>query len=232
MDELTLEVNTRNRDPRAACVLLVDVSGSMSGEPIRELESGFAQFTQDIKDDPLARKRAEVAVVTFGSEANLLVPFQEGRDLEPAQFSINGSTNMAAGINMALDEIEARKRQYREAGLEYFRPWIFLLTDGGPDRGPAFEAAVQRLRAVEGQRGVTVFSVGVGSQADFDTLSRLSQERPPLALKGLQFAEMFSWLSNSMKAVSSSNNSGGDDTDLQSHTEQIPLAPPGWGTVI
>lgn len=231
IDDLILPVNPSNRDPRAACVLVVDVSGSMAGEPISALERGFAQFSDEIKEDPLARKRAEIAVVTFGSNAELLVPFQEGRYLEPARFQVNGSTNMGAGINLALDEVEARKQQYREADIEYFRPWIFLLTDGSPDRGSVFDSAVARLNEAERQRGVTVFAVGVGHAANFETLRTLSSDRDPLKLEGLKFAEMFSWLSNSMKAVSGSNNSGADESDLQAVTEQIQLAPPGWGAV-
>jgi len=163
--------------------------------------------------------------------AKLAVPFQEGRDLEPAKFDIDGSTNMGAGINMALDEIESRKQQYRAAGLEYFRPWLFLLTDGSPDAGSEFERAVVRLNAAESKSGVTVFAVGVGNSVNFETLTRLSKQRRPLKLDGLNFRDMFQWLSNSMSAVSNSNNSGADESDLQSLTEQIQLAPPGWGAV-
>lgn len=230
-DDLVLDVNTRNRDPRAACVLVVDVSGSMAGAPIAALERGFAQFTDEIKEDPLARKRTEVAVVTFGHDAKLLVPFQEGRDLVPVHFVIDGSTNMGAGINLALDEIEERKQEYRDAGLEYFRPWVFLLTDGNPDPGMEFDNAAIRLNAAEASHGVTVFAVGVGNGVNFDKLRLLSKDRGPLSLDGLKFAEMFSWLSNSMSAVSASNNAGASETDLQAMTEQIQLAPPGWGSI-
>lgn len=228
--DLEIPVNSQNRDPRVACVLLVDVSGSMSGEPIAELERGFKTFVEDVQNDPLARKRAEVAVVTFGSEASLLVPFQEARDLSPVGFKISGSTNMADGIQLALDELEARKSEYKAEHLEYFRPWLFLLTDGSPDSG-GFDAALARLNAAESGKKVTVFAVGVGDHVNWETLNKISKERPALKLNGLAFPEMFKWLSQSLSSVSNSSNFGTDDASHENPTEQIALAPVGWGTV-
>ena len=64
MTEFAPRVNESNPDPRIACVLL-DTSGSMFGSPIEELNKGFGLFCQEIKDDELAAKRAEIAVTTW-----------------------------------------------------------------------------------------------------------------------------------------------------------------------
>ena len=129
-----VELNDENPDPRVACVVLADVSGSMQGEPIAALERGYAAFTSYLNTETLASKRVEVAVVTFGSVATVLVPMQEARMLQPARFAASGRTNMAAGIHLALDIIEDRKDAYKAAGLQYYRPWILILTDGEPSR--------------------------------------------------------------------------------------------------
>lgn len=228
--ELEIPVNTQNRDPRVACALLVDVSGSMY-KYVTDLEKGFKTFVDDIQSDPLARKRAEVAVVTFGSEANLLVPFQEARSLSPVSFQINGSTNMAAAINLALDELESRKSEYKAEHLEYFRPWLFLLTDGGPN-SEGFAAAVQRLNEAEARKQVTVFGVGVGGEVNWDTLNQLSNERVAVHMDGLAFGEMFKWLSASLSSVSNSSNYGANDADVANQTQQIALpSPQGWAVL-
>jgi uncharacterized protein YegL len=227
-DFLSVPLNHRNGDPRVACVVLADVSGSMSGAPIGALEEGFSSFCTYLQEDDLARKRAEVGVVTFGSQATVLVPIQEGRTLEPAHFEISGSTNMAAGIHMALDMIEARKQDYKDAGLEYYRPWLLVFTDGSPDN-QGFSEAVARLNQLEHRRGVTVFPIGVGSAVNFTRLGELSGVRSPAHLDGLKFNELFEWLSASLSSVSQSSAHGIDGA--VEDTQQIHLpAPTGWMT--
>src|SRR5580700_5787795 len=55
-----------NPEPRCPCLLLLDTSGSMNGDPIRELNSGLASFKDAIAADSLALKRVEVGLITFG----------------------------------------------------------------------------------------------------------------------------------------------------------------------
>jgi uncharacterized protein YegL len=226
-----VELNDENPDPRVACVVLADVSGSMQGHPIAALERGYAAFTDYLHAESLASKRVEVAVVTFGSAATVLVPMQEARMLQPTRFTASGRTNMAAGIHLALDIIEDRKDAYKCAGLQYYRPWILILSDGEPNP-EGFEEAVARLNAVEMARGVTIFAVGAGPQVNYHHLSRLSVQRSPAPLDGLKYEELFEWLSASLSNVSNSTEFGRSDAALGSMGDQIALPPlSGWTTV-
>ncbi|CAM3656028.1 VWA domain-containing protein [Mycobacterium frederiksbergense] len=223
-----VELNDTNPDPRAACVALIDVSGSMDGEPIAALEQGFASFVRYLQAETLASKRVEVAVVTFGTVATVLVPMQEARNLQPAQFSAAGTTNLAAGIHLALDIIEDRKGAYKTAGLQYYRPWILVLTDGKANID-GFDDAVARLNQVETARGVTVFSVGVGPRVNYEQLSRLSLQRSPAPLDGLKFEALFEWLSASLTNVSNSAEHAHNDEGLGTMGDRVPLPPiVGW----
>ena len=51
-----------NPEPRCPCVLLLDTSGSMRGEPIAALSEGLKAFKEDLTKDPLASRRVELAV--------------------------------------------------------------------------------------------------------------------------------------------------------------------------
>src|SRR5271154_6652974 len=64
-----------NPDPRCPCVLLLDTSGSMNGAPIKALNDGLAAFRDELSNDALARRRVEVAVVTFGAEVKVAQDF-------------------------------------------------------------------------------------------------------------------------------------------------------------
>ncbi|MGE0214216.1 vWA domain-containing protein [Mycolicibacterium sp.] len=223
-----VELNDANPDPRVACVVLCDVSGSMQGEPIDALQRGFAAFTQYLHNDTLASKRVEVAVVAFGTAATVLVPMQEARSLTPVPFTASGTTNMAAGIHLALDIIEDRKQAYKMAGLQYYRPWILVLTDGRPNID-GFEEAVARLNAAESARGVTVFAVGAGPKVDYRQLARLSVQRSPAPLDGLKYEALFEWLSASLASVSNSAEFARSDEALGAMGERIPLpSVSGW----
>lgn len=218
----SVELNDANPDPRVACVVLADVSGSMQGESIAALERGYAAFTEYLQNEALASKRVEVAVVTFGTVATVLVPMQEARSLRPVQFTAGGTTNLAAGINLALDILEDRKHAYKVAGLQYYRPWILVLTDGKPNLD-GFDAAVARLNAAETAKGVTIFAVGAGSRVNYQQLGRLSLQRSPAPLDGLKFKELFEWLSASLSNVSNSSEFGRNDDEVDASGEQISL---------
>jgi uncharacterized protein YegL len=231
--EFSPRVNEENPDPRIACALLLDTSSSMSGEPIAELNQGFALFCAEIGQDDLAKKRAEITVITFDSTARVEIPFTEGRHLQPRQLNASGSTAMGAALNLALDELTAQKQSYRQAGLEYYRPWLFVLTDGAPTDGHVFTSAAARVREAEAAKGVSVFAIGIGSGANMTTLKELSAQREPLRLQGLSFKEFFTWLSKSLSAASASNAFGGSDASVAQAetTQQIPLpSPRGWAT--
>ena len=223
-----VELNDANPDPRVACVVLCDVSGSMQGEPVAALERGFAAFTDYLHHDALASKRVEVAVVAFGTAATVLVPMQEARSLQPVQFTASGTTNMAAGIHLTLDIIEDRKQAYKMAGLQYYRPWILVLTDGKPNV-EGFDDAVARLNHAEQARGVTVFAVGAGPKVDYEQLARLSLQRSPAPLDGLKYEALFQWLSASLASVSNSSEFARSDESLGAMGERIPLpSVSGW----
>jgi uncharacterized protein YegL len=232
--EFTAPVDDTNPDPRIACALLLDTSGSMTGTPIDQLNQGFKQFCDEIKDDDLACKRAEISVITFDSTARVVIPFTEGRYLQPQHLQATGATAMGAAIDLALDELAAQKKAYKNAGLEYYRPWLFVLTDGAPTDGAVFSAAAARVKAAEAAKGVSVFGIGVGPNANLAKLKELSAKRVPLKLDGLKFKEFFHWLSASLSAASQSNNHGEDDTAIagKDATEQVALpAPDGWAYI-
>jgi uncharacterized protein YegL len=224
----SVALNDANPDPRIACVVLADVSGSMQGEPIAALERGFAAFTHYVRTETLACKRVEVAVVTFGTVASVLVPMQEARTLAPVQFTAGGTTNLAAGIHLSLDVLEDRKHAYKVAGLQYYRPWILVLTDGKPNV-EGFDEAVARLNSVESAKGVTVFAVGAGPRVDYRQLARLSTQRSPAPLDGLKYESLFEWLSASLSNVSNSSEFARDDQVFHAMGDGIPLpSVSGW----
>jgi uncharacterized protein YegL len=188
-----------NPEPRCAVVLLLDTSYSMSGQPISELNAGIRAFEQATKEDDLASLRVEVSIVTFGGHVSVVQPFVTVGNFESPTLTVNGNTPMGAAVDKGLALINERKETYKQNGVDYFRPWLFLITDGAPT--DSWEAAAERLKQEEGRKGVSVFCIGV-ENANLQTLSRFSNVRAPVKLKGLAFRELFIWLSKSLSSVS------------------------------
>lgn len=209
-----------NPEPRCPCVLLLDTSASMSGARIAELQQGIAQLKDELSADHLARKRVELALITFGGSVRMPTDFVTVDAFDPPVLHADGLTPMGAAVLTALDAVATRKSIYRSNGIAYYRPWVFLLTDGEPS--DSWQAAARAVSAAEGSKALAFFAVGVG-EANMDVLRQIAV-RAPLMLKGLMFHEMFQWLSSSLKSVSHSALS--DELKLQN-----PAAPEGWAKV-
>ena len=211
-----------NPDPRCPCVLLLDVSTSMSGEPIQALNEGLRAFQREVTLDPVAARRVEVAIITFGTHVSVVQDFVTVDQFSPPELQAGGQTHMGKGIETALDLLEQRKATYKANGIAYYRPWIFLLTDGSPygELESVVETARQRLLDDQNRNKTALFAVGTET-ANFQKLSTFTApDRPPLRLKGIQFVELFVWLSRSQQAVAQSQPG-----------QQVPLPPAGWAAV-
>jgi uncharacterized protein YegL len=161
-------------------------------------------------------KRVEVGIVTFGP-LRTEREFTSAAAFEPPVLTPQADTPMGSAIVRAISMINDRKVEYRNNGLRYYRPWVFLITDGAPT--DSWQEAAAQVREGESSKNFAFFAVGVQG-ADMETLRQISV-REPLSLEGLRFREMFQWLSSSLGSVSQSVP--GSD---------VPLAvPSGWTSV-
>jgi uncharacterized protein YegL len=201
-----------NRHRRTPCVLLVDTSGSMDGEKIRRLNAGFRTFREDILRNPMAAQSVELCVISFGpvtvqSEFSLL------KEMPKLHLEADGVTPMKEALELAMLKVTERKQAYRDHGISYYRPWIFLLTDGVPtDNNGGFSTSyrklLQPLTLAAKEHKFTLFTVGIGvSPEGRQVLNELSQPFGGrcLDLDTLKFEEMFLWLSGSLSRVSQSS---------------------------
>lgn len=200
-----------NPTARVPICLVLDASPSMGqahrGDretPIEALNVGVQAFYDAISKDEMALYAADIAIVTFSEVARIETDFGSvERGTPMVSIHSGGGTSIGSGVELALDILERRKMQYKETGVDYYQPWLVLMTDGAPT-DHTHHAAGSKVSDMVRQKKLTIFPIGVGSQADMQTLGLFSPTRPPLRLQGIRFAEFFEWLSRSVAATSRS----------------------------
>jgi len=212
LDRMNEQDFITNPEQRTPCMLVLDVSGSMDGQPIQELNHGLKVFEDEIKKDEMAALRCEVAIVTFGGSVNLVQDFISVGSFAAPVLRASGDTPMGGAMNLALDSVRKRKDAYKQNGINYTRPWLFLISDGAPTDSD-WQAAAQRSQQEEAAKGVLVFPIAVAG-ADLGVLSQFSSKNSPKKLQGLQFAQFFQWLSASQQRASAGQ--AGGSVQLQS----------------
>ncbi len=233
-----------NPTPRVPVCLCLDTSGSMGtvesgsyedtgrtvfedgkewrvvtggSSRIDELQKGVELFLAAIREDEVAMYAAEIAIVTFNDRAECLRNFA-GVDTQPEVPAMEpkGNTALGEGVSLALDLLESRKQQYKDTGVDYYQPWLVIMSDGYPNGDSrVLEDAIAKTADLANNKKLAVFSIGIGAEADMKTLTRFSPKRPALRLQGLKFREFFEWLSQSVSRTSQSMPGDNIKLDLE-----------------
>jgi len=201
-----------NANQRTPCLPVLDVSGSMetvgpSGKTrIQALNEGLALLEKSLKEDDMAISRVQLAIVSVGgpnNDADVMMDWTDVVNFKAFPLRTGGSTPLGKGVQVGLQLIEEAKDNLRDAGINYTRPWMMIISDGEPtDDKAVWASAARESRAAEATKKVEVFCIGVEG-ANLSILGELGT-KPALMLEGIKFKELFVWLSNSLSAASRS----------------------------
>lgn len=180
-----------------ALLFLLDVSGSMCGEPINSLNASINKFKEQVCKDSRTTEILDVAIVTFNHETNVYLPFTPVGYMEPVNLVAAGGTSIAPAVETAVKLVDERSRFYRGTGAEPYKPWIFMISDG---YGGDVTQAAQMVRERETNGTLKFFALGVEGY-DSNTLHQLCGEKV-MKLNGYDFTGILDWAHKSMRAVS------------------------------
>ncbi|MCB0536594.1 MAG: VWA domain-containing protein [Bacteroidetes bacterium] len=196
-----------NFNTRCLCVLVLDTSYSMEGDPINELNKGLLSFGDFLKSKNSTRFSVETSIITFNSEVECvqepaLVDEMQSTSKFPLQ--VDGTTKLVDGVRAAIKKVEDRKQWYRNNGIAYYRPWVVLITDGYPDKDQDIDGLANEIKIAHNGKHFAFLPMGVEG-ADPQFLSKIAtSEFPPLPIDWQKFQDVFQWLSNSLDKVSQS----------------------------
>jgi uncharacterized protein YegL len=211
--KLRLEELNDNSNARLPICLALDTSGSMVGSKLDELNAAVRWFFQEVRADEMAAMTAEIATVSFGGSVRQLTRISGIERQQAPVLTATGSTPMGEAVNFCLDLLEQAKREYMELGVDYFQPWLVLMTDGAPTDD--ISKAVARCQDLLGRHKLTVIPIAIGSDADLAKLALFSENSfAPVRLNSARLKDFFAWLSKSIQRTSMSNPGDSDTNQL------------------
>lgn len=213
-----------NYEQKCLCVLVLDVSGSMAGNPIQELNNGLQDFYEEISNDLTTSQRLEVALVAFNHVVSTIQSPALVENFTMPKLLACGSTATVNAVRNAIDIVAARKAWYKTTNQTYYRPWIILMTDGEPDNGQDIDGLSLQIKQDTANKSYMFLPIGVGQDANMEVLAKIQGNIPPMKLQGTKFSSFFKWLSASMGTVvcgtegQQVNLSAGADNWMESFT--------------
>ena len=181
--------------PICLCVFVLDVSSSMQGTRIDEINKALKSF-----EDKMSSKadQFDMAIIAFNNIVSILQEPALIGSFEMPVLSASGSAVTVDALDTAIDLIEDRKNWYRANSIPYYRPWIILVTDGTPDATQDVGALSRRISIDTENKSYNFLPIGFGEDVDMSVLKQIQGSMPPMQLNSLDFGSFFGWLGASM----------------------------------
>ncbi len=205
---------------RLPVYLLLDCSGSMSGEPIEAVKSGMQMLLSGLRQDPQALESAYLSVITFDSSAKQLVPLTDLASFQMPDIMASGTTALGEALSLLC---QCAKNEIVKSTPEVkgdWRPLVFIMTDGEPTDD--FNKGLAEFQTMKW--GITV-SCAAGQGANVNTLKAISPESVVMldTADKQSLAAFFKWVSSS---ISTSSKSVNDTKQEINGIDQLPPPPP------
>ena len=198
-------------EKRLPAALVMDVSGSMAGNPIGDLRAAIQKFFEYVKMDPKIASRTDVCIIAFSSDTEILVDWTPASEIEfdPSVLVAGGLTQMDDAMTLAMQKIEEKVSEYRTQGIPHGSPFIFLSSDGEPtqpiDNSIAMVRSKRERANLLGEKSLKLLAALVSDSLDEG--SRRKAEQTLASYTGValssngEFDELFSTAFATLQAM-------------------------------
>ncbi|MDR1960037.1 MAG: VWA domain-containing protein [Planctomycetaceae bacterium] len=203
---------------RLPVYLLLDVSGSMSGEPIEAVKNGVQMMHSALRKDPYALESAYISVITFESNVQQVIPLTELSQFQPPNLHAGGGTSFGAALQKLVDCAEQEVSKSTKEQKGDWKPLVFIMTDGSPT-----DNVEQGVAAFNNYKWGVVVACAAGQHADKTILQRLTENVVTLdTADSATISAFFKWVSSSISASSKKVDEAGGETG----SSELPPPPP------
>lgn len=187
---------------RLPIFFLVDVSESMAGDNLRQLQEGLERLVRSLRADPYALETVFISVIAFAGKPKTLTPLVELYQFYAPRLPLGSGTSLGSAMAHLMDEMERTVQRSTPEKKGDWRPVVYLLTDGKPTDN--IEPAIKRWKRDFEERSNLV-AIGVGKHASLSALQRFTENVLSLdATTEDDFKRFIDWISQSVASQSRS----------------------------
>jgi uncharacterized protein YegL len=200
---------------RLPIYFLIDVSESMVGEPIEQVQDGIATIVKELRTDPYALETVFVSIIAFAGKAKILTPLSELTQFYPPRLPIGGGTSLGNALAFLMNDIDVSIQKTTLEQKGDWKPIVFLFTDGNPtdEYQVAFDRWNQKYR-----RSANLIVISLGDNANLNIFGKITENVLTLQnTDAASFKQFFKWVTASIKTSSVSVS--------EANSDELQLAP-------
>lgn len=189
---------------RLPVYLLLDTSGSMSGEPIEAVKNGVQVLVSTLRQDPYALETAYLSVITFDSVATQVSPLTELATFQSPNLVATGTTALGAALELLAQKISSEVTTTSAEVKGDWKPLIFIMTDGEPT-----DDLNRGLQALKSVKTGAIVACAAGHNANTNVLKQITEIVVQLdTADSATIKAFFKWVSASVSTGSQKVDSG------------------------
>ncbi|MBM2623213.1 VWA domain-containing protein [Actinoplanes sp. LDG1-06] len=209
------------------CYLAVDISASMSGTSIAQVNQEMLQLREKMLREPSWSEVCHLSVVVFDETAAVHTPLTDiTRITLPSLRAEGDGTDYAPAFELLRHTIAADLYQLYLEGRRPYRPVVFFLSDGQHNRRNDWRRPLQRLTdrvAFHGAPHMLAFGFGEVTAA---TIQEVGLDGAFLPSEGTPAAKFDTFMDFVLNSLTTSVAAGRPDSD--DIFERPSSAPEGW----